>query len=145
METYNIYQRADRTLEAIRHGLSGLEFGVVGSYSKKVLQGDKGAHIFSSRSDIDIAVSPNLIPEVVNRLEIRISDSNLKIIPVNLYGSGGNPDKGKKIYQEYLVLTENLTPVHLIGSLLERQYRTATEILGIRYLESKKPTELVFN
>lgn len=129
MENQIIYERAERTLEAIRQGLPNINFGIVGSYSRHKLSGSEADDPFNVKSDIDIAVNPNLVPEVVSRLERRIGGNNSKVIPIGLYD-------GPKASQEYLVRSD-LTPIHVVGSLSDQQIRHFTRICELNFLPTK--------
>ena len=141
--------RVEKTLDLVTKTLPDFEFAVVGSYAKTIV-GEQVGKKFNIHSDLDVAVECESLEDIALRL---FSNSVFyDIIETNDYHDGSpwpypilvpdedtpkpkepKPPKPKKP-QEYLLLSKNLTPIHLVGSYYPQLKDKSVIINGIRYL-----------
>ena len=126
--------RASRTLSFINRALADFDLAVTGSYAEYILKNQRNSS-FNENSDIDIAVENkymNMAREVIIK-----SLAPRRIMETRDYkdGEGGG---GKVRYRtfknhlEFKILSENHTPIHLIGTYDPKQH---SEIVrGVRYI-----------
>ncbi len=125
--------QVERTLSIVRNVMAGLDYTIVGSYSREVIHGDKAEDPFNELSDLDIALRREDTKPVSQLL---IASSYFNRVITSMDYNRWPKFHGRDI-PEFRVKGPNLTPVHLIGSLETDHFRTSIVIDGIRYIETK--------
>lgn len=128
------YWEAERTVELLRASLLGLDFHIVGSYSRHKLDGVHAEDPFNVMSDIDLALQYASLPEAATRLE-NISlhlNKSFQTMRTNDYNGQFFPPP-----PENLVVIGGLTPIHLVGSLNNKSLEYFSLIDGLKFRISK--------
>ena len=132
-------ERVRRTLDIVKSRLSDFNYAIVGSYSRRILEGNMTEDHFNKYSDLDVAVQNQWV-ELASDVLMSHPSFNKKIEVQDYIGSPPwpiPPPKPSSEIKEFLISGELVTPVHLVGSYTPKQKEGSIVIGNVRYLVTK--------